>query len=44
MTGSLLLLRLGSVWTARWHPVAVEQSGIFCYRNTIQNLLGDETA
>ena len=44
MTGSLLLLRLGSVWTARWSPVAVEQSGIFCYRNTIQNLLGDETA
>jgi NNP family nitrate/nitrite transporter-like MFS transporter len=44
MTGSLLLLRLGSVWSAKWHPVAVEQSGIFCYRNTIQNLLGDETA
>ena len=42
--GSVALLQLGSRWTVRWQPQAVQQSGIFCYRGVVRRLLGTETA
>ena len=42
--GALALLQLGSVWTARWQPGAVKQSGIFCYRGVVRGWLGQQTA
>ena len=32
LVGSIVLLELGTRWTARWQSHAVKQSGIFCYR------------
>jgi NNP family nitrate/nitrite transporter-like MFS transporter len=32
LVGAAVLLELGSRWSVRWHPPAVEQAGIFCYR------------
>jgi NNP family nitrate/nitrite transporter-like MFS transporter len=37
--GALVLLQLGSVWTTRWHPHAVERSGVFCYRGAVRDWL-----
>jgi hypothetical protein len=42
--GALALLQMGSQWSARWAPHAVQQSGIFCYRGVVRKLLGLETA
>jgi MFS transporter, NNP family, nitrate/nitrite transporter len=42
--GALVLLQLGSVWTTRWQPHAVQRSGIFCYRGVVRNWLDEETA
>jgi NNP family nitrate/nitrite transporter-like MFS transporter len=42
--GSMALLRLGSRWTLRWRPDAVQRSGIFCYRGVVRRLLGAQTA
>jgi NNP family nitrate/nitrite transporter-like MFS transporter len=42
--GAIALLQLGSRWSSRWAPQAVQQSGIFCYRGVVRKLLGLETA
>jgi MFS transporter, NNP family, nitrate/nitrite transporter len=34
--GAVLLLQLGSVWSVRWRPQAIKQSGIFCYREVVR--------
>ena len=44
LVGSIVLLELGTRWTARWHSHAVKQSGIFCYRDRVRGLLGREAA
>ena len=44
LAGAVALLRLGSVWAARWQPNAVKQSGIFCYRGIVRAWLGQEAA
>jgi NNP family nitrate/nitrite transporter-like MFS transporter len=44
MAGSIVLLELGSRWTADWQTEAVKQSGIFCYRDRVRELLGREVA
>jgi MFS transporter, NNP family, nitrate/nitrite transporter len=38
--GALALLQLGSHWTVRWRPHAVQQSGIFCYLGVVRRILG----
>ena len=42
--GSVALLLLGSQWSVRWQDDAVKQSGIFCYRDVVRRLLGEEAA
>jgi MFS transporter, NNP family, nitrate/nitrite transporter len=42
--GAIALLQVGSRWSSRWAPQAVQQSGIFCYRGVVRKLLGLETA
>jgi NNP family nitrate/nitrite transporter-like MFS transporter len=44
MAGSIVLLELGSRWSVGWHTQAVKQSGIFCYRDRVRELLGREVA
>jgi hypothetical protein len=44
LIGALVLLQLGSLWTTRWQPHAVKQSGIFCYRGVVRDLVDEETA
>jgi NNP family nitrate/nitrite transporter-like MFS transporter len=44
LLGALLLLELGTRWTTRWQPHAVKQSGLFCYRRLVRDLLGEEAA
>ena len=42
--GAIVLLELGRRWSLRWHTTALEQAGIFCYRERVRGLLGDEAA
>ena len=42
--GAVALLHLGSLWTARWQAPAIQQSGIFCYRDRVRGWLGEPTA
>ena len=44
MAGTLALLELGRRWTAQWAPDVVRQSGIFCYRDVVRSLRGEEAA
>ena len=44
LPGALVLLHLGSVWTARWESAAVKQSGIFCYRDVVREWRGQQAA
>ena len=44
LAGALVLLHLGSVWTARWESAAVKQSGIFCYRDVVREWRGQQAA
>src|SRR5262249_52761505 len=41
LAGALVLLGLGSVWTARWHPAAAKQAGVFCYRRAVRGIFGE---
>ena len=36
LVGSLVLLELGTRWTVRWQPHAVQRSGIFSYRERVR--------
>jgi len=42
--GAVALLGMGSQWSMRWTPQAIQQSGIFCYRGVVRKILGFETA
>ncbi len=42
--GAVVLLHLGSLWTARWQAPAIQRSGIFCYRDRVRGWLGEPTA
>jgi len=42
--GGLVLLQLGSHWTGRWEPPAVQRSGLFCYRKLVRAWLDEEIA
>jgi NNP family nitrate/nitrite transporter-like MFS transporter len=39
LLGSLVLLHLGTRWTASWQPQAVKRSGIFSYRTRVRAAL-----
>lgn len=39
LVGAIAVLELGTYWSRRWHPRAVKQSGIFCYRLAVRRLL-----
>lgn len=43
LVGTIAVLELGTHWSRRWHPHAVKQSGIFCYRLAVRRFLGEET-
>ena len=42
--GTILLLELGTRWTATWNDRAVERAGVFCYRTAIRSVAGDRAA
>ena len=41
--GTLILLELGSRWSAQWHPAAVERAGVYSYRTALRPA-ADESA
>jgi MFS transporter, NNP family, nitrate/nitrite transporter len=42
--GTIVLLELGTRWTATWNDRAVDRAGVFCYRTAIRSVAGDRAA
>jgi NNP family nitrate/nitrite transporter-like MFS transporter len=40
--GAVVLVRLGSTWSARWPAEVVARAGVFCYRGVVRRWFGAE--